>query len=66
MKTKCYKGGNHHKFEPRYTEKCASFKLGPGTEISSHTLLKLTKPRKIYVYDVCVWCGKTTENKKPS
>jgi len=55
---RCYKGGNKHKFEPRYDE----VPRGDITSIKgSYSTLRELKTffvYKVYVKDICVWCGK--------
>jgi hypothetical protein len=49
----CYRGGNMHNFQPRYTNI---------SEVPSKNKNILLKPStKKYVRDVCVWCGKAIE-----
>ncbi len=53
-KDRCYSGGRQHNFQPRYTEQA----LAPGDDMASVWQSMNTENRpKIYVYDVCVWCG---------
>ena len=54
---RCYRGGNKHKFEPRYTEEPSTVDSFEGKTTTSE-LRKLMVLQK-YVCDVCVWCGKT-------
>lgn len=49
MSDECYKGGKKHKFEARYTE------LTP--RAYDYEEIKKLKT-KLYVYDICLWCGK--------
>lgn len=60
-KERCYNGGNRHKFEPRYTEMATGISptkiLGTATTQEVDALRKLCI-RKMYVGDICVWCGK--------
>jgi len=60
FKSKCYQGGNRHKFEPRFTEEPNSSLYeghmkakGFGLD-ELQTLLSL----KVYLFDICEWCGK--------
>ena len=54
--TKCYRGGDRHKFVPRYTEEPSGINIKAKRcdtdEIRSLLILKK------YVKDVCEWCGK--------
>jgi len=55
---KCYKGGNRHKFRPRYEERIAH-----GVKVNGYFKPNLRKLRKclfyqVYLYDVCEWCGR--------
>lgn len=59
MKTKCYKGGNKHKFEARYEEKeinATNLKI-PLFHSTPEDARKLYI-KKVYVKDICTWCGK--------
>ena len=59
FKNRCYNGGNHHKFEPRYDNQ--EFMPTQYAKISAdgeHMIRALKTYEKIYVKDVCVWCGK--------
>ena len=61
MSKKCYQGGDQHKFEPRYDEQPiksvgdCSFKHCSVEEARSFFFYK------VYLYDICVWCGKKIE-----
>jgi hypothetical protein len=57
--SKCYKGGQQHKFEPRYDEKDrpGNIKSEDYSGDSMENIRKLYIIRK-YVKDVCSWCGK--------
>ena len=61
-KTRCYNGGNQHKFEARYTEQSrpSQFNFTGGNMSELRSLLVLN----IYVRDVCIWCGKTIKKKE--
>jgi hypothetical protein len=57
FKTKCYNGGQRHKFEPRYTEvprQQSGMKVKNMFPDDIRSLLYYQK----YIHDVCVWCGK--------
>jgi hypothetical protein len=58
-KTRCCNGGNQHKFEPRYSEE----DRGIAVEVERGTLKDLRDfaTLKVYVKDICTWCGKTIE-----
>lgn len=67
FKSRCYNGGNRHKFTPRYTTESK-----PGGEIesgrtSTKVALELIKAcshtKTIYHGDVCEWCGKVVNEK---
>jgi hypothetical protein len=63
FKSRCYNGGNKHRFEARYTEESwPTVKTLPGGDYglgemesiitaSRHTVLT-------YHNDICIWCGK--------
>jgi hypothetical protein len=59
----CYNGGNKHKFEARYTEEPNPLLYKGSTILSAKDLKDLSYIDK-YVYDICVWCGKTVRNEK--
>ena len=54
---RCYNGGKLHKFEPRYDE--LPNEMGP-TKMKGDSMSALRELllRRVYVKDVCVWCGK--------
>ena len=74
-KSRCYNGGEQHKFRPRYNAKSvnpideqlvkemmAQFpQLNP--YIGVNDLLYNTQ-EKTYIYDICIWCGKTIKRKE--
>jgi len=60
FKNRCYNGGNRHNFKPRYTEKNRNLELSEYTGRDLRHLLTLN----VYVGDVCVWCGKTVNDKE--
>lgn len=54
---RCYNGGNHHKFEPRFDEipsprNITGFQYD--NVIHARRILVLDK----YIHDICIWCGK--------
>lgn len=56
-KSRCYNGGNQHKFRPRYNEKPNSqiIKLrGRLAVLEARDLMYY----KEYLFDICEWCGK--------
>ena len=53
---KCYKGGQRHNFQPRYDEKPNTMLKEFKSCDSSGEMRKLVY-YKVYVHDVCVWCG---------
>lgn len=53
---KCCNGGNQHKFEPRYTEEVL-MKLKSSKLEGSLTALRNLMIGKVYVHDICKWCG---------
>ena len=55
FKNRCYNGGNHHKFEARYDSKL------PATLKSCSFIAIEALKNKVYIKDVCVWCGKEIE-----
>ena len=62
---KCFRGGKQHKFEPRYSEEDSNL-VQQGIylkRIQPNTAKELLK-NKIYIYDICVWCGKIIKEEK--
>lgn len=63
FKSRCYNGGNKHKFEPRVEEEDRPIDLSRNLPIfymrpnEFREVITLKK----YVRDVCVWCGDTIE-----
>jgi hypothetical protein len=62
---KCYKGGNEHNFEARYSYRPISVKELDQFSISASLrgladFLQETRA-EIYECDVCVWCGKVVK-----
>ena len=61
---KCFKGGDKHKYEPRYREIFNENMLGLEVErISPIDLRKLLYYQE-YVYDICAWCGDVVKENK--
>ena len=54
---KCYKGGTQHKFKPRMDEYPNAELLKRATRVKGYNRSILYY--KVYVHDICVWCGKT-------
>lgn len=57
--SKCFNGGQQHKFEPRYDEK----NRGGNINVQDYAGDSMENIRKmyiirIYVKDICIWCGK--------
>ncbi len=52
--TRCYNGGKQHNFSARYTQQA----LTPGDDIATvwQSMHPQERPR-VYVCDVCAWCG---------
>ena len=62
---KCYQGGNRHKFQPRYTEEpLYGIKINNAWGMSVEELRSFLV-QKIYVHDVCEWCGKIIPPQTP-
>ena len=58
-KSRCYNGGTHHKFSPRYDEKPnphLKIKYTWGSTTSSQ--VRSLVYYKVYLFDICEWCGK--------
>ena len=63
--TKCYRGGNKHKFKARYDEKPSPLvKTGFNVEYVNPYDLRKLLINKVYVRDVCEWCGKVIEREE--
>ena len=57
FKSRCYNGGNQHKFEPRYDEVPTSMRFR--TEICyTPKQWKAILHTNVYIHDICAWCGK--------
>lgn len=54
---KCVNGGRFHKFEPRYSENPSGLSAKNIQYTTIEGLRKLFIA-KIYIKDVCIWCGK--------
>ena len=59
---RCYKGGKLHNFKPRYSEEeNENFKNINEIVLLkalSYKILESILVKKVYVYDICDWCGK--------
>lgn len=58
-KSRCYNGGNQHRFTPRYTEKPNNnldIKRTWGS-VTSRDVRNLMYYKE-YLFDICKWCGK--------
>lgn len=56
FKSRCYNGGNQHKFRPRYNEKpndSVGNLTGKATAGEYRDLLYYDE----YLFDICEWCG---------
>ena len=53
--SRCYNGGKKHKFIPRYSEVPIGDCEFKG--VISHAVLKRLIVTKIYICDICEWCG---------
>lgn len=63
FKSRCYNGGQKHKFEPRYDE----VQIGGDIEakgMSSEDYRSLML-RNVYLFDICVWCGRRIDKNDP-
>ena len=54
MSTKCYRGGNKHKFTSIY-ERSIPAEVKEILKIRAYHTVEYTN---IYVFDICKWCGK--------
>lgn len=63
MGKKCYNGGNKHNFEPRYDEVPTpeSMKFDEISFVSYPQEYRKLFVRKVYIKDICKWCGKDTK-----
>jgi hypothetical protein len=65
-RTRCYHGGNQHRFEPRYSEKQIAnptYLKAAGLYNAVETVAIMEQARRdnllnVYLGDVCRWCGK--------
>ena len=53
---RCYNGGTRHNFEPRYDEAPRNLNVDSWGFDSRDDIRELSIIR-VYVKDVCVWCG---------
>lgn len=56
-KSRCYNGGNQHKFLPRYDEIPSPVNMQTKGMILPEEARKLMYYKK-YLFDICEWCGK--------
>jgi NADH:ubiquinone oxidoreductase subunit F (NADH-binding) len=69
FKSRCYNGGQRHKFKPRYSEvksaPTVEIQEASGSKIAMDSALNILEAsRKItttYHHDVCEWCGKVSK-----
>ena len=61
FKNRCYNGGRKHKFKARYNEVPNNLNIQK-TNCSSSELRKLFYS-KVYLLDICTWCGKKIKEK---
>lgn len=64
LKTRCYNGGNKHKFKPRYKEIDNKDIYEIGFQDGNLKDIRKILYYNQYVCDVCVWCGKITKEKR--
>jgi len=57
-KNRCYNGGKQHKFTPRYEETPNMFLHKANVNNMSPDAIKSLFFQKVYIKDVCEWCGK--------
>jgi len=63
FKHRCYNGGKKHNYKARYTEKSRNMSTGSYTgDLSDLRQLSVVR---VYVRDVCEWCGNTVELSAP-
>jgi hypothetical protein len=48
FKSRCYNGGDKHKFKERHNSKVSTHAQGEAPDYTEYE----------YIYDICVWCGK--------
>lgn len=61
FKSRCYNGGNKHKFLARYDEIPHPRSIKTSGHISSEKMRNLLYYQK-YLFDICEWCGKKIIN----
>lgn len=54
----CYNGGQKHNFQPRYTEEPKEVNMHTDFFGLSDETMKRLSTRRVYEFDICVWCGK--------
>jgi len=57
-KDRCYNGGNRHNFQPRYEETPNIVLKSTNVRNMSPEQIKSILYQKVYIKDICVWCGK--------
>ena len=57
-KSRCYNGGNRHKFESRYDEEPNVEIIHQASRIRVGGDIREVLVLNKYVKDVCIWCGK--------
>lgn len=68
-RSRCYNGGNKHKFESRFNKSIPIIDKQLATALAAHfpqldpyvgiNNMLYNMASMEYVYDICVWCGKT-------
>lgn len=53
-KSRCYNGGNQHKFTPRYNERPNSGIIKMKGALITRNFFYYQE----YLFDICEWCGK--------
>lgn len=60
--TRCYHpGGKQHRFEPRYSERIRGTSCKVEGHMTADDMHRLTT-LKVYVCDICIWCGKISRS----
>ena len=57
-RNRCYNGGKKHKFKERTDIKTREYETHVDSDFKE--ILQV----RIYIHDVCVWCGKSIERKQ--
>lgn len=61
-KDQCYRGGKQHKFSPRYSEQPNERLINVQARNANADEIRALHYYKLYICDICEWCGKRIDN----